>query len=123
LLRIEYYVFKIFFQSFDLPKAIGRRLRRMLTDSSARNKGNGNVAFNSSNVGMLAECHVEQGIDDLDLVVYLREIGFEVVQHDRYAGTRYTWTDRMIRWLGDATHFKLILRKPASASVASTALR
>ena len=121
LLRIEYYIFKIFYQSFDLPKAIGRRLRRTLTGSSASNKGN--VAFNSSNVGVLAECHVEQGIDDLDLVVYLREIGFEVVQHDRYAGTRFTWVDRMIRWLGDATHFKLLLRRPAPASVASTALR
>jgi 2-polyprenyl-3-methyl-5-hydroxy-6-metoxy-1,4-benzoquinol methylase len=77
LLRIEYYIFKIFYQSSDLPKAIGRRLRRMVTGSSASNKGN--VALNSSNVGMLAEYHVEQGINDLDLVVYLREIGFEVV--------------------------------------------
>jgi 2-polyprenyl-3-methyl-5-hydroxy-6-metoxy-1,4-benzoquinol methylase len=112
LQRMEYYIFKVFYQSSDLPEAIGRRLRRILTRASASNKGN--VAFNLSTVGMVAEYHVEQGIDDLDLLAYLEKVGFEVVRHDRYVGTRFAWIDRLIRWLGDATHFKLILRKPAS---------
>jgi hypothetical protein len=111
---MEYQIFKSFYQSSDLPKAIGRCLRQMPTGSSARNKDN--VAFNSSNAGVLAEYHIEQGIDDHDLAAYLREIGFEVVKHDRYPCTRFTWMDRIIRWLGDATHFKLILRKPAPGS-------
>ncbi|MEI6654322.1 MAG: class I SAM-dependent methyltransferase [Verrucomicrobiota bacterium] len=109
--RLEYYLFKVFHQSSDLPRAIGRRLRRMLAGASASNKGK--VTLNSSTVGMLAEYHVEQGIDDLDLVERLRQVGFEVVLHDRYVDTRSAWAARLIRWLGDSTAFKLTLRKPA----------
>jgi 2-polyprenyl-3-methyl-5-hydroxy-6-metoxy-1,4-benzoquinol methylase len=111
LQRIEYYIFKISTQSSGLPKAIGRRLGRILSGASASNKAT--VALNSSTVGMVAEYHVDQGIDDLDLVNYLRQVGFEVVQHDRYAGTNSAWVGRVIRWMGDATAFKLTLRKPA----------
>jgi ubiquinone/menaquinone biosynthesis C-methylase UbiE len=113
LQRVEYYLFKVFQQTFDLPNAFGRRLRRMLVGASSRNKGD--VALNSSTAGMLAEYHVERGIDDLALVSYLRQVGFEVVQHDRYVDTRSPWIGRIIRWLGDATAFKLTLRRPASS--------
>jgi 2-polyprenyl-3-methyl-5-hydroxy-6-metoxy-1,4-benzoquinol methylase len=112
LQRIEYYIFKIFHQSSDLPKAFGRRLRRMLAGASVRNKGD--IALSSSTIGMLAEYHVEQGIDDLELVSYLQRVGFEIVQHNRYVDTRSAWIGRLICWLGDATAFKLILRKPVS---------
>jgi 2-polyprenyl-3-methyl-5-hydroxy-6-metoxy-1,4-benzoquinol methylase len=116
--RIEYYLFKICQQSSDIPKAFGRRLRRMLAGVSSSNKGD--IALNSSTVGMLAEYHVEQGIDDLDLVSYLRHVGFELVQHDRYVDTRSAWTGRVIRWLGDATSFKLTMRKPVKTMEKTT---
>jgi hypothetical protein len=93
-------------------KAFGRRLRRMLAGASVSNKSD--IAPSSSTIGMLAEYHVEQGIDDLELVSYLQHVGFEIVQHDRYVDTRSAWIGRLIRWLGDATAFKLILRKPVS---------
>jgi hypothetical protein len=61
---------------------------------------------------MLAEYHVEQGIDDLDLVAYLRQVGFDVVRHDHHVFSRSGWIAHLIRWVGDTTAFKMILRKP-----------
>jgi ubiquinone/menaquinone biosynthesis C-methylase UbiE len=110
LKRIDYYFFKIFAQSSDLPRAIGRRLRRTLAGVSPSNKAG--VALSLATCGLLAEYHVEQGIDDLDLAAYLRQVGFEVVSHDRHALARYVWIEHIIRWLGNPTAFKLILRKP-----------
>ena len=109
--RIEYFIFKVFNQSSDLPKAVGRRLRRIWSGASSNNKSD--IALTSSTIGMLAEYHVEQGIDDHDLVRYLQTVGLEIIEHDRYVDTRYPWTAPIIRSLGDATSFKLILRKPA----------
>lgn len=112
LQQIEYFSFKVLHQSSDLPKAIGRRLKRIFAGATVKNKGN--VILNASTAGMLAEYHVELGIDDLDLVVYLQQVGFEVVQHKRYVDTRSPWFAPVIRWLGDATTFKLILRKSSA---------
>jgi 2-polyprenyl-3-methyl-5-hydroxy-6-metoxy-1,4-benzoquinol methylase len=117
LQRLEYYAFKVVHQSSDLPKAIGRRLRRMLLGVSARDKTG--VALNAATAGMLAEFHVEQGINDRELVARLREIGYEVVRHDRYVDSRSEWVRRAIKTLGDVTQFKLVLRKPDSLSAKS----
>jgi 2-polyprenyl-3-methyl-5-hydroxy-6-metoxy-1,4-benzoquinol methylase len=110
LQRVDYYVFKILHQSADLPKAIGRRLRRIFAGVSADQK-NG-VALDASTVGMLAEYHVEKGIDDKKLVAVLCKAGYEVVQHERTAGGRTDWLRKATKAFGDATTFHLVLRKP-----------
>jgi hypothetical protein len=63
-------------------------------------------------VGMLAEYHIEKGIDDKRLVSVLCKAGFEVVEHERYAGGRTNWMRNTTKAFGDATTFKLVLRKP-----------
>jgi 2-polyprenyl-3-methyl-5-hydroxy-6-metoxy-1,4-benzoquinol methylase len=108
--RVDYYAFKMLHQSADLPKAIGRRLRRIVAGSSAGKKAS--VALDSSTAGMLAEYHIEKGIDDKRLVSVLCEVGFEVVEHERYAGGRTDWMRNTTKAFGDATTFKLVLRKP-----------
>jgi 2-polyprenyl-3-methyl-5-hydroxy-6-metoxy-1,4-benzoquinol methylase len=108
--RVDYYAFKIIHQSADLPKAIGRRLRRIFAGSSADNKTS--VALDTSTVGMLAEYHIEKGIDDKRLVSVLCGVGYEVVEHERYAGGRTDWMRKTTKAFGDATSFKLVLRKP-----------
>ncbi len=109
LCRLEYYWFKVLCQTGDLPSAVGRRMRRILSGASVDNKSN--VTINSDTAGMLAEYHVEKGIDDLALVEKLKQIGFEIVAHERRADTRFALVGRMIARLGDVTSFKLFLRK------------
>lgn len=116
LQRVEYYGFKVFHQSSDLPKAIVRRLRRMLSGVSAQDKAG--VRLTPATAGMLAEFHVDRGINDRDLVAHLRKIGFEVVRHDRYVDTRWQWVRRAIEKLGDVTEFRLLLHKPPLQSAA-----
>jgi len=111
-LRVEYYLFKFFCQTADFPKAIRRRIRRMLTRVSPNNKLS--TTLNNDTIGMLAEYHVGTGIDDLALVTRLQQTGYEVVWHHRYAEARFKLTRRILAWTGDVTTFKLLLRKPAS---------
>ena len=110
LLRTEYFAFKVFCQTADLPKAVGRRVSRMVSGSSSDDKSS--VNLNSATAGMLAEFHVEKGIDDLALTQRLRQVGYEVVWHERSAGTRFALTGWIVRRLGDVTSFSLLLRKP-----------
>jgi SAM-dependent methyltransferase len=110
--RLEYYTFKVFFQTADFPKAIGRRLRRIM--AGARPDQKLSSELNDATIGMLAEYHTGTGIDDLALVEHMRKVGYEVVWHNRYAEARFQLTRKIIRWVGDATSFKLLLRKPAS---------
>ena len=108
--RLEYLCFKLLHQTSDLPKAVIRRLRRLLSGSHADDKLH--VDLDASTAGVLAEYHVEKGIDDLALVERMGRVGFEVVWHERYAGARFALTARLIRWVGDVTSFKLLLRRP-----------
>jgi ubiquinone/menaquinone biosynthesis C-methylase UbiE len=108
--RVDYYAFKILHQSADLPKAIGRRLHRIFAGLSADQKAS--VPLDASTAGMLAEYHIEKGIDDKRLVAVLCKAGYEVVQHERYAGGRTDWMRYTTRAIGDVTTFKLVLRKP-----------
>jgi len=112
LLRLEYFMFKLFCQTVDLPSAVARRLRRVFSGMSARRKSD--ATLSQATAGMLAEFHVEQGIDDFSLVTKLRANGFEVVWHERYAEGRFDLTRHIIERLGDSTSFKLLLRRPAS---------
>ncbi len=109
--RLEYYVFKVFCQTSDLHKAIGRRLRRTFRASS---DGVSAATINSDNAGVLAEYRAGVGIDDLALVDNLKKIGYEVVWHERYAEARFQITRRIIKCTGDVSSFKLLLRKPAA---------
>ncbi len=110
LQRVDYYVFKILHQSADLPRAVGRRLRRIFAGVSADQKNN--IALDASTVGMLAEYHIEKGIDDKRLVAVLCKTGYQVVQHERSAGGRSNWLRAATKAFGDATTFQLMLRKP-----------
>ena len=76
--------------------------------------------MNQSTVGMLAEYHVEQGIDDIGLVERLKGVGYEVVWHERSTKCRSAWVRPIIEFLGDKTSFKLLLRKPAVPGRAAT---
>lgn len=114
LLRTEYFAFKIFCQTADLPQAIGRRLSRFVSGSRPEDKSK--MTLNNATAGMLAEYHAHKGIDDLALAQRLRQVGYEVVWHERSAGTRFAWTGRIVKWLGDVTSFTLLLRKPDKAS-------
>ncbi|SRR6266516_7816118 len=115
LQRLEYITFKLFCQTRDLPAAILRRFRRVLSGVSARRKSD--AALTRATAGLLAEFHAEQGIDDLALVAQLTTVGFEVVWHERYADGRFDLTRRIIERTGDSTSFKLLLRKATSASI------
>ena len=110
LLRLDYYGFKVFCQTSDLLPAVRRRLRRILSGSDPMNKTQ--VGLNNTTAGMLAEYHVDRGIDDMALVACLRQTGYEVVWHERHASCRSKWLSRLVARLGDKTSFKLLLRKP-----------
>ena len=118
LLKLDYYWFKLVCQSSDVLPAAGRRFQRLLSGSSPDRKDQ--VALNQSTVGMLAEYHVEQGIDDIGLVERLKRVGYEVVWHERYTKCRSALVRPVIEFLGDKTSFKLLLRKPASHGRAAT---
>jgi 2-polyprenyl-3-methyl-5-hydroxy-6-metoxy-1,4-benzoquinol methylase len=118
-LRLEYFTFKVFFQTADFPKAVGRRIRRMLSHATPDKKLAS--AINDDTIGMLAEYHIGNGIDDLALVARMRSGGYEVVWHERYAETRFKLTRQIVRSMGDHTTFKLLLRKPAPPASGSTA--
>jgi hypothetical protein len=68
--------------------------------------------LDDENLGVLAEYHVEKGIDDLRLVHSLKQIGFEQVWRDRLRGGRYFPTRALTSFLGDHTSFKLLMQKP-----------
>jgi 2-polyprenyl-3-methyl-5-hydroxy-6-metoxy-1,4-benzoquinol methylase len=109
LQRVDYYGFKVFCQTSDVFAAFGRRTKRLLSGTRAANKSA--AAVNESTAGLLAEYHVEKGIDDLALVSRLKQAGYEVVWHERYPGGRTALTRWLVRMLGDATSFKLLLRR------------
>lgn len=109
LLRLDYLMFKLLDQTKDLPAALRRRFRRMREHAHAGNKSE--AALDDNTAGMLAEYHVESGIDDIALVAHLQATGFDVVKHTRYASARRSWINRMIERSGGVTTFRLMLRK------------
>jgi len=118
LQRLEYYTFKLFHQTIDLPNGVTRRIRRIFSGVSARRKLE--AALSQATAGMLAEFHVERGIDDWALVSKLRAVGFDVIWHERYAESRFDLTRRIIERIGDSTSFKLLLRKPCEGELTSS---
>ena len=92
-----------------MPGAFIRKLKRFLSGAKASDKSK--VDLDESTAGVLAEYHIEQGIDDLALVERMKMVGYDVVFHDRLVGTRYGPTAVVIRLMGDVTTFKLLLRR------------
>lgn len=115
MLWIDYIAFKLLKQTNDLGPSITRRLQRTFGRSSAHLADKTHLVIDDANLGVLAEYHVEQGIDDMALVNELTQIGFEVVWHQRSYGARYALTRSFLNWLRDATAFKLLLRKSVDA--------
>jgi hypothetical protein len=114
LQRADYYAWKAMHQSGDFVPGVWRRLRRIAGRWTANEKHA--APLNAATAGMLAEYHVDRGIDDLGLLRTLREFGFEVVHHDRYVEGRFALVRNLIARLGDATGFKMLLRKPVSSA-------
>jgi 2-polyprenyl-3-methyl-5-hydroxy-6-metoxy-1,4-benzoquinol methylase len=110
LQRAEYVTFKVFCQPRDLPHAIIRRVKRMATGASPDAKSR--VPLQGATAGMLAEYHIERGIDDVMLAKRLETLGYRLIRHDRYVESRFGLTRKLIERTGDVTHFKLLLQKP-----------
>lgn len=106
LLRAEYFAFKLFKQPGDVPAAAWRKLRRALGGKS------GEAQLSDENLGVVAEYHIRNGIDDLALVERLQRVGYQVVRHDRLHGARFALVQAIVSRLGQPTGFKLLLRKP-----------
>jgi 2-polyprenyl-3-methyl-5-hydroxy-6-metoxy-1,4-benzoquinol methylase len=116
LTRLDYVAFKIHKQPADVPASILRHVRRTWRGRRRDDTAGEELSITDDNVGVLAEYHVDRGIDDLDLVRWLRQIGFEVVWHQRYSDARYAATRVLLRWLDEVTMFKLLLRKPTGGA-------
>lgn len=112
IMWMDYIAFKIHKQPDDLIAAMIRRMRRTLQNFPQGHRNDKHTLdISDANMGVLAEYHIEQGIDDIGLVAQLQQIGFEVVWHDRYPGTRYAFTRSLLRLLNDVTAFKLLLTR------------
>ena len=112
-LWLDYVAFKIINQTNDLPSALKRRLSRTLAGYTQYSKdAKQTIELSDETLGVLAEYHVEQGIDDFALIEQSKQLGYELVWHERYAGGRSALTRWVVRQAGDATQFKLLLRKP-----------
>lgn len=116
LTNAEYYFFKIFCQTADVPKAFWRKTSRMLSGVKATRKEN--IAVNEATAGLLAEYHVEKGIDDVALVKRLQGMGYEIVWHDRFPSARFKITRRLLKNAGQVTSFQLLLRRPRTSDLA-----
>lgn len=118
VLWLDYFAFKLMSQTADLPFAVQRRLRRILAGYHQHdNAGKQVLDLTNETLGVLAEYHVEQGINDFELVVNSKQIGYQVIWHDRYSGGRYAITRWIVQQVHDATQFKLLLRKPTEVDL------
>lgn len=107
----DYIAFKVLQQTDDLLPGVIRRLLRTVNKFQRSDSSKEQMDISDANLGVLAEYHVEQGIDDIELVRYLAGIGFEIVWHNRYHGARYALTRYLLNLFGDVTAFKLLLKK------------
>jgi 2-polyprenyl-3-methyl-5-hydroxy-6-metoxy-1,4-benzoquinol methylase len=110
ILLVDYLMFKILDNTSDLPAALGRRAKRMI--SGAQYQAREEMQINDATAGVLAEYYAHRGIDDLKLAEELRKAGFEVVWHKRRAAARYRIFRKLVKWTGAITEFELLLRKP-----------
>ena len=110
--RLDYFLFKIQEQPTDILPTIRRKILK--TKKQQTNIYLEDCSWGESldkDLDALAEFHAVSGINDIDLVKYLRELGYEVLWHERYASARHGIFRWMLKALGDRTHFKLLLKK------------
>ena len=111
--RMDYLLFKIRKQPEDILPAFRRKflkVQRRGAEDHLKDLVCGN-SLDEDLVGVLAEYHAGSGINDIELVEYLKGVGYEVCWHERYASARHGVFCWMLKALGDKTHFKLLLRK------------
>jgi len=108
IVYLDFVAFKIHRQPVDLFAAVARRAQRIITGATSKER----AAVNQATMSILAEYHVDKGIDDIALVRHMSERGAEVVVHEREAGGRYAPTRALLQSIGAVTTFKLLLRKP-----------
>lgn len=109
ILRLDYFSFVCLENLSDLPAAIGRRVWRMMQGAKASRRED--MEISTATVGVLAEYHVNFGLDDREIVRQLETMGLRVIWHKRRAGGRYGLTRRIVQLLGDVTQFELLLRR------------
>ena len=85
-LKLDYIVFKVTAQTGDLPAATKRNLLRRLRN---RREGSPDLELTDENLGVIAEFHIKEGIDDRELVARLHEQGMNAIWHERVAAARY----------------------------------
>jgi ubiquinone/menaquinone biosynthesis C-methylase UbiE len=110
--RVDYLLFKIQKQPKDILPAIRRKFlqaRRHVVNRGSEFNANGGGL--EKDYGALAEFHAISGINDIELVKYLKGIGYEVLWHKKYVNARHSALRWMLTAIGDRTHFKLLLRK------------
>ena len=110
ILRLDYILFKVFGQPGELLASVSRRVRRKISGANKNDKQS--IALNEDTAGVLAEYHVDTGIDDYALVSSIRKQGSQVVWHQRYGESRHALVRWIVRRLGDATNFKLLIHRP-----------
>ena len=64
------------------------------------------------NIAVEYEYYAKSGIDDFSLINSLKEIGIQIVIHERYTDARYTFVRQLLSVLKRSTNFKLLLRLP-----------
>jgi 2-polyprenyl-3-methyl-5-hydroxy-6-metoxy-1,4-benzoquinol methylase len=112
ILRMDYLFFKVFSQTRDLPFAVIRNIRRKLGALSGQiSRDKQTMEMGEATLGVLAEYHADEGIDDFALVKSLEDMGYELIWHIRASDARYRLARFLIEFLKDATQFKLLLRK------------
>jgi ubiquinone/menaquinone biosynthesis C-methylase UbiE len=110
ILMIDYLTFKSLNHLSDLPGTFLRKLRRMKAGYLRESAPKGGLQLTPENIGILADYHDYSGIDDFALVQEMRRHGFEVVWHERYPETRYSFFRFILTLLKRPTSFKLLLR-------------
>jgi 2-polyprenyl-3-methyl-5-hydroxy-6-metoxy-1,4-benzoquinol methylase len=107
---VDYLIFKLWHHPSDVLAGLGRRLRRLRAGATVANKQY--IPLAADNLGVLAEYHVERGLDDLALVASLQQTGLEVLRHQRSYDVRHRLARWLLRLCGQPTNFSLVIRKP-----------
>jgi len=108
IIYCDYIWFKLMRQRHDFFPAVKRKLKRMFNkDISTK----ADTPLTEDTVGVLAEFHVRAGIDDFELIKELKDQGFRVIWHKRYADARYKLFLGLLKMFGCTTNFRMLLQR------------
>jgi 2-polyprenyl-3-methyl-5-hydroxy-6-metoxy-1,4-benzoquinol methylase len=112
ILRLDYLLHKVRKQPKKILSVVSRKnLKAQNSCFKKRTKSIVNHNISDEALGTLTEYHVNLGINDIELVKYLRDLGYEVLWHKRYVSARHTASQWLLTMLGDKNHFKLLITK------------